>query len=295
MDSNGFIRHCRSPIRSTMGRLHSWPDPWMKRPNDLGDDAKAYRQLMSPLVAGATNIFRELVGPFRFPRHAILAARFGWRGFRSARNLAESYFRGERARALLAGLAGHAQLPLEKLPSAAIALMLGLAGHAVGWPIPRGGSQRISDALAAILRQAGGEIETDRQVDSLDELPPSRAVLLDVTPRQVLAIAGERLPPRYRRRLERYRYGMGVFKIDWALNGPIPVDSRSMPTGGDRSPRRHVGRNCRRANRKRGTASHRKSRSCCLLNRLFSIRRVRRPASTSPGAIAMCLMLRRLT
>ncbi len=190
--------------------------------NDLGDDAKAYRKLMTPLVAGSTSIFRELVGPFRFPRHAILAARFGWRGFRSACNLAENYFRGERAKALLAGLAGHAQLPLEKLPSAAIALMLGLAGHAVGWPIPRGGSQRIADGLAAILRQAGGEIETGRRVDSLEELPPSRAVLLDVTPRQVLAIADERLPPRYRRRLERYRYGMGVFKIDWALNGPIP-------------------------------------------------------------------------
>jgi phytoene dehydrogenase-like protein len=188
----------------------------------LGEDARAYRKLMAPLVNGSTHLFRELVGPFRLPMHPIVAARFGWRGFRSGVNLCQKYFRGEPAKGLIAGLAGHAQLPLEKLPSAAVALMLGVAGHAVGWPIPRGGSQRIADALAGILRQAGGEIEVGRRVESLSELPPSRAILLDVTPRQVLALAGARLPARYRRRLERYRYGMGVFKIDWALSGSIP-------------------------------------------------------------------------
>jgi phytoene dehydrogenase-like protein len=188
----------------------------------LGPDARAYRRLMGPLVADSEHLFRELVGPFRIPRHAILAARFAWRGLRSGSGLANHYFRTEPAKALIAGLAGHAQLPLEKRPGAAVALMLGVAGHAVGWPMPRGGSRRIAEALASILRQSGGEIETGRRVDSLAQLPPARAVLLDVTPRQVLAIAGDRLPDGYKRRLGRYRYGMGVFKIDWALAGPIP-------------------------------------------------------------------------
>jgi phytoene dehydrogenase-like protein len=187
----------------------------------LGPDERAYRKLFGPLVAGSDDLFRDLVGPFRFPRHPILAARFGWRGLRSGVGLA-ARFRMDGARALIAGLAGHGQLPLDKKPVAAIALMLGTAGHAVGWPLPRGGAQRIADALAGVLRKAGGQVETGRTVASLDELPPSRAVLLDLTPRQVLAVAGDRLPERYRKRLERYRYGMGVFKVDWALAGPIP-------------------------------------------------------------------------
>jgi phytoene dehydrogenase-like protein len=188
----------------------------------LGPDEKAYRKLMAPLFAGADSLFGELVGPFRFPKHPFLAGRFALRGLRSGVGLAENKFTSELAKALFAGLAGHSQLPLEMRPSAAVALMLGLAGHAVGWPLPKGGSQRIADALASLLRTHGGEIETDRRVNSLDDLPPSRAVLLDVTPRQLLAIAGDRLPAGYRRRLEGYRYGMGVFKMDWALSGPIP-------------------------------------------------------------------------
>jgi phytoene dehydrogenase-like protein len=188
----------------------------------FGPDERAYRKLFAPLVAGSDNLFRDLVGPFRFPRHPFLAARFGWRGMRSGVGLAEKYFTTGPARALIAGLAAHAQLPLDRKPGAAVALMLGAAGHAVGWPLPRGGAQRIADALAGVFRKAGGEIETGRRVASLVELPPSRAVLFDLTPRQVLAIAGDRLPKGYRRRLERYRYGMGVFKVDWALGGPIP-------------------------------------------------------------------------
>jgi phytoene dehydrogenase-like protein len=188
----------------------------------LGPDARSYRKLMDPLLAGADSLFRELVGPFRFPRHPFVAARFGWRGLRSGVALAESYFQGDAAKAIFAGLAGHSQLPLDKRPSAAVALMLGLAGHVVGWPLPRGGSQKIADALASLLRQHGGEIETGRRIASLDDLPPSRAILLDITPRQILKIAGDRLPSGYRRKLERYRYGMGVFKLDWALSGPIP-------------------------------------------------------------------------
>jgi phytoene dehydrogenase-like protein len=113
-------------------------------------------------------------------------------------------------------------LRLERPPSAAFGLILGLLGHAVGWPFPRGGSQRLSDGLASYLRSLGGEIETGRKVESLSELGETRPVLLDVTPRGLLELAGDRLPSRFRRRLERYRYGPGVFKLDWALDGPIP-------------------------------------------------------------------------
>jgi phytoene dehydrogenase-like protein len=188
---------------------------------EFGPDERAYQKLFGPLVAGSEDLFRDLVGPFRFPRHPLLAARFGWRGLRSGVGLA-ARFGTEPARALIAGLAGHGQLPLDMKPGAAVALMLAVAGHAVGWPLPRGGSQRIADALGGVLCKAGGRIETGRKITSLDELPPSRAVLLDLTPRQVLAVAGDRLPKGYRKRLDRYRYGMGVFKVDWALSGPIP-------------------------------------------------------------------------
>jgi phytoene dehydrogenase-like protein len=187
----------------------------------LGVDANAYRRLMGPLVAKATPLFRDLLGPIGLPRHPLLALRFAWRALRSARSLGRR-FRTEPARALIAGLAGHAVLPLEKMPGAAITLMLGVAGHAAGWPMPRGGAQRLADALASYLCSLGGEIITGRRVHSLDELPTSRGVLLDVSPKQVLALAGQRLPARYCRRLHRYRMGMGVFKLDWALSGPIP-------------------------------------------------------------------------
>jgi phytoene dehydrogenase-like protein len=190
--------------------------------DQFGPDAHGYRKLMGPIVNHADAVFGELVGPVRIPKHLITAARFGWRGLRSGRGLAAHYFRGEPAKALIAGLAAHGQLPLDRKPGGAVALMLGAAGHAVGWPMPRGGAQKIADALASILKQAGGEIETGRRVDSLKDLPPSKVILLDVTPRQVLAIAGDRLPVGYRRRLEKYRYGMGIFKVDWALGGPVP-------------------------------------------------------------------------
>lgn len=188
----------------------------------LGPDARAYRRLMGPLVSRAEGLFDDLLGPFRIPRRPLGALRFGLNAIRSAKGLADARFRAPPARALIAGLAAHAVLPLEQSPGAAITLMLGLAGHAVGWPFPRGGSQRIAEALAAYFRSLGGEIVTSRRVNSVDELPPARAILLDVTPRQLLALAGHRLPGRYRRALERYRYGPGVFKLDWALAGPIP-------------------------------------------------------------------------
>ncbi len=188
----------------------------------LGPDAGSYRRLMSPLVARADTLLGELLGPFRLPRHPLLLSRFGLSAILPAERLARRRFEGERARGLFAGLAAHSMLPLTASPSAAFGLMLGLLGHHVGWPVPRGGSQAIADALASYLRSLGGEIECGRPVASLEELPPARAVLLDVTPRQLIRIAGDRLPSGYRRRLERYRYGPGVFKLDLALDGPIP-------------------------------------------------------------------------
>ena len=189
----------------------------------LGPDAAAYRKLMAPFVADWAKLADELLGPFPFPpRHPLALARFGLSAIRSARGLAESRIKGEHARALFAGLAGHAIMPLEQPPTAAFGLILGILGHALGWPLPRSGSQRIADALAAYLCSLGGEILTSRPVESVDKLPPSRLVMFDVTPRQLLRLAGHRLPSGYRRQLERYRYGPGVFKVDWALDGPIP-------------------------------------------------------------------------
>jgi phytoene dehydrogenase-like protein len=146
----------------------------------------------------------------------------GLRAIWPATTLANTLFREEQAKALFAGLAAHAILPLEAPLTAAFGLMLGALGHVVGWPLPQGGSQQIADALGAYLRALGGEIVVDQPVATLADLPPARAVLLDVTPRQLLRLAEGRLPQGYRRQLARYRYGMGVFKVDYALAGPVP-------------------------------------------------------------------------
>jgi phytoene dehydrogenase-like protein len=188
----------------------------------LGEDGGTYRRLFAPLVADWDKIAREFLGPLSLPRHPLAMAKFGLRAVWPTTTFAKTLFRTERARALFAGLAAHAIMPLEWPLTAAFGLMLGTLGHKVGWPLPQGGSQSIADALAAYLTDLGGEIVTNHEVKSLAELPPARAVLLDVTPRQLLAIAGEALPPGYRRQLENYRYGPGVFKLDWALSEPIP-------------------------------------------------------------------------
>jgi phytoene dehydrogenase-like protein len=189
----------------------------------LGDDGRAWRRTYGPLVRAADGLVPELMGPVvHLPRHPLALARFGLPGLHSARGFANSTFRGEKARALFAGLAAHSMVALDRPVTAAFGLAFGLFGHAFGWPMARGGSQRITDALVGALRELGGEIVTDHRVGSIEELPPARAVLFDVTPRQLVAIAGDRLPSVYRRRLEGYRYGPGTFKIDWALSGPVP-------------------------------------------------------------------------
>jgi phytoene dehydrogenase-like protein len=188
----------------------------------LGPDGDAYRRLVEPLVRSADALIDGILGPpLRPPRHPVPLARFGRHALRSAVGLGRR-FEGEPARALLAGMAGHAIRPLDAPLTGGFGLVLTVLGHAVGWPVARGGSGRIADALVARLRALGGRLETGRRVASLEELPPSRTVLLDVTPRQLAAIAGPRLPSSYRRALERYRYGPGAFKVDWALAGPIP-------------------------------------------------------------------------
>jgi len=192
----------------------------------LGVDAPAYRKLMNPLVADWHKLETALLAPLKLPRYPFTLARFGWRAVRSAKGLAESVFKGERARALFAGLAAHSMLPLEQAATAAFGLVLGITGHSVGWAFPRGGAQKITDALVAYLRSLGGAVMNNTRVESLDELPQARVILCDLTPRGLLRLAGDRLPPLYRRRLERYRYGAGAFKIDWALDAPIPWSAK---------------------------------------------------------------------
>ena len=189
----------------------------------LGPDARAWRALFDPLVSGFDALAEETLGAvLHLPRHPLLLARFGLSALLPARALALARFRGARARALFAGIAAHSMRPLGAALTSAFGLVLGAAGHAVGWPFPAGGAQRIPEALASALAAAGGEIETGARVTSLCELPAARAVLLDLTPRQVLAVAGDRLPERYRRALARFRYGPAAFKVDYALSAPIP-------------------------------------------------------------------------
>jgi phytoene dehydrogenase-like protein len=188
----------------------------------LGPDARAYAALMRPFLEDADAFFADILKPIRFPRHPFKMLRFAATGLRSCTGVARSRFRGERARAVFAGCAAHSVVALDKLGTASFGVVLALVAHAVGWPCVRGGSRKIVEALEACLRSHGGEIETSRHVRTLAELPRSRAVLFDVTPRQVVEICGAELPAPYSRRLARFRYGPGVFKIDWSLDGPIP-------------------------------------------------------------------------
>ena len=188
----------------------------------LGPDAAAWQRLMDPFVGRWLELFGDALGPLKVPRHPLLLARFGLVAFPPATLLARVLFRGERAPALFGGIAAHATLPLRRPPSAAFGMVLGIAGHAVGWPIPHGGSASITRALISYFRSLGGELETGRPVTSLDELPPTRAVLLDMTPRQILRLDATELSPAYRAQLDRFQYGLGTFKVDWALEAPIP-------------------------------------------------------------------------
>jgi phytoene dehydrogenase-like protein len=187
----------------------------------LGPDGGNYRKLIGPIVRRWDAMEQDILGPLGFPSHPIVMARFGLDALQPASRLARR-FQTEAGRALFAGLAGHSILPLEKRATSAIGLVLAAVGHVHGWPIPKGGAQSIAEALASYLRSLGGEIETGVRVCSLSELPSARSILCDLTPRGLLKIASQSLPLRYQDALRKYKYGPGVFKIDWALRSPIP-------------------------------------------------------------------------
>ncbi|TME25115.1 MAG: NAD(P)/FAD-dependent oxidoreductase [Chloroflexi bacterium] len=202
----------------------------------LGADASAYLRVMHPLVRNADFLMRQFFAPLRLTpamaAHGPLLARFGTMAIRSAVGLGNAIFKQAPARALLAGLAAHAIQPLENLSTGGYGLMLAVSAHAFGWPVVRGGSQKIADALVGELQSLGGRVMTGRRVVSMADLPPARAYLFDVTPRQLVTIAGEALPRSYLDQLNRFRYGPGVFKLDWALDAPIPWrDPRCLRAG----------------------------------------------------------------
>ena len=188
----------------------------------LGDDASAYERFFAPFLRAPHDLLADLLGPLRIPKHPIRLARFGLPGLLPAARSFRARFRGDRARALLAGLAAHSILPLERPLTAAVAMIFALTAHVAEWPVAAGGSRAIGEALASYLRTLGGRIETDRRVRSLADVPPARVVLFDTSPAQLADIGESTLPAGYVRRLRRYRYGPGAFKVDWALDGPIP-------------------------------------------------------------------------
>ena len=205
---------------------------------NLGEDGAAYRKLFAPFLHEPHELLADLLGPLRLPRHPLLMARFGLPGLLPATTALRGRFRGARGRAVLAGCAAHSILPLERMLTAAVAMIFALTAHVEDWPVAAGGSQAIADALASLLRRLGGRIETGSPVHRLADLPPARVVLFDTSPAQLADVCAPILPAGYVRRLRRYRYGPGVFKLDWALDGPIPwrdprcLDASTVHVGG---------------------------------------------------------------
>ena len=188
----------------------------------LGKDAASYERLVKILARNFDVLAQDVLAPLHFPRNPFFMGAFGLKALASAKSLVNQYFGETRARALFAGNAAHSMIPLEDIPSAAFGLVLLLTAHAVGWGFAKGGTQKVSFALGEYFRFLGGAIQTNYAVENVDDLPPSQVVLFDITPRQIIRIAGHRLPVSYRRRLETYQYGAGVFKMDFALSEPVP-------------------------------------------------------------------------
>lgn len=197
----------------------------------LGIDCKAYLKLLKPLERDWTKLAPDVLGPLHFPKYPFKQARFGFDALPSALKTAKK-FRTKEARGLWAGMAAHGIQPLSNFATSAVALVLLANGNLGGWPMPKGGTYKIADALAAYFISLGGKIETGFEVKSLQQLPSTKTILFDVTPRQLLKIAGHRFSPIYRWQLEKYRYGMGVFKIDWALDAPIPFTAHECRQAG---------------------------------------------------------------
>ncbi|MEX0770757.1 MAG: NAD(P)/FAD-dependent oxidoreductase [Balneolaceae bacterium] len=203
-----------------------------KMEEELGEDFKVYLKLMNSLSTHWEGMSKDILSPLRIPSHPFQMAFFGLNALQSAENLANRKFKKIPGRALFGGLAAHSIMPLDKPATSAIGLVLGAAAHAAGWPLPRRGSQSIADALAGYFRQLGGEIETGVKITHLESLPDTTAILFDLTPKQVNKIVGDSFPDSYRKKLNRYRYGAGVFKIDYILSEPVPWrDSRCRQAG----------------------------------------------------------------
>jgi phytoene dehydrogenase-like protein len=188
----------------------------------LGRDGEAYRRLLGPFVQHWEGLVGDLLKPLGFPKHPFMALRFSLKGLLSARLLADRWFQDTRARALFAGNSCHSILPLEDMSSGAFGIMISMVGHAVGWPLAKGGSQALAEALASCFLSLGGNIAVNTPVSSIKDLPKARVVFFDVSPRNLDRIVGERFPVSYRERLWGHRHGPGAFKVDWALDGPIP-------------------------------------------------------------------------
>jgi phytoene dehydrogenase-like protein len=198
----------------------------------LNADGAAYTRLMRPIVENWRPLLEILLGPLRWPARPLPLARFGLAAILPATVLARISFRQAPAQALLGGLSAHSILPLERPASAAVGLVLAMLAHTVGWPIARGGSQRVADALLGYLGSLSGQTRSSTHVSSIADLPRHKATLFDLTPRQILEIEGTELPNRYRRQLARYRYGPGIFKVDWALETPIPWQAEECRAAG---------------------------------------------------------------
>jgi len=184
-----------------------------------------FKMVLKPFVKKWELLTEEILSPFHFPRHPLTLLRFGWSALHSARSFWQR-FQQRQTRALFAGLAGHSMMPLNDPLTAAFGLVLGTLGLKVGWPLAKGGSQKIADALLSYFLSLGGHIELSTEITNIDALPSTKLTLCDLSPKQLLAIAGHRLPKRYMSRLKKFRYGPGVFKIDWALSQPIPWQSK---------------------------------------------------------------------
>ena len=197
----------------------------------LGADEQLYLDIFKPVVRDWPLIAADVLAPLHFPKHPIAMAQFGLKALTSATFLAKR-FKTKEAKGLWAGMAAHAIQPLTNLSTSAIALVLMTAGHLKGWPIPQGGSKEIANALASYFISLGGKIQTGQFIKRIDELPSAKTVLFDVTPQQLLQIAGHRFSSLYKWQLEHFRYGMGVFKIDWALDGPIPFTAPEVRKAG---------------------------------------------------------------
>lgn len=198
----------------------------------LAADGKNYEHLFSEFIDHWKFLTEDIYGTLRFPYHPLLMARFGWYGALSAKLLSNSMFKLARTKALFAGCAAHSILPLNRAFTASFGLVLGSSAHTVGWPIAKGGSASVTNALAELLKSQGGSIQTNYEVNSLSDIPEAKAILFDLTPHQIVEIADDQLPSRYKKSLQNYQYGPGSFKVDWALTEPVPWENEDCKKAG---------------------------------------------------------------